>query len=306
VKAADTLEWIAARERADPDKPWFAWLAFNLAHATAQQTPSAMAVPNADTLDEKSRKEMQACGGSFGSANVGACTGEALMRAMTNSLDTVIGKVLEGVDDLDPNTYVIVIGDNGTPMYGRPNLDFIDNMYITRKGRGKGTTYESGVRVGLAIKGPGVAANRRTDEFAHAADLFSTILDLAGLEAPAKVPDGQGTGTVPVDSVSLTPLLFDKARTVRDPNEGYLLTETLNLMTNSTRHVGARNATFKLVCVNDTSNCEFYNLARDPLEEYPIEKPASCVDYVGGKLQPTDQAWHYCRLLDVVDKESFF
>jgi arylsulfatase A-like enzyme len=126
VKVADTIEWITAREKADPDKPWFVWLAFNLSHATIRQRPSAMAVPNADTLDPKSYEEMKECGGSFGSANVDSCSGEALMRAMTTALDTVVGKLLDAVDPLDPNTYVIYIADNGTPMYNRPNLDFID------------------------------------------------------------------------------------------------------------------------------------------------------------------------------------
>ncbi len=76
------------------------------------------------------------------------------MRAMTNALDTVAGKLFDAVDSLDPNTYIVYIGDNGTPMYGRPNLDFIDNMYLTRYGRGKGTAYESGLRVPMIVKGP--------------------------------------------------------------------------------------------------------------------------------------------------------
>jgi arylsulfatase A-like enzyme len=305
VKVADTIEWITAREAADPDKPWFAWLAFNLSHATARQRPSAMCVPDADTLDAESYKEMKDCGGEFGSANVGSCSGEALMRAMTTAFDTVVGKLLDVVDAADPNTYVIIIGDNGTPMYGRPNLDFIDNMYITRKGRGKGTAYESGALVGMAVRGPKIAANTESHEFAHAADLFSTILELAGLDAPEKVSSSDGSGTVPLDAVSLAPILFDEALTVRNPNEGYVLTETENLMTGGTKMVGARNATYKVVCTEDTDNCEFYNLADDPLEEYPLAKPNSCAGYKDGTWTPADPQWHYCRLTDVVAEQSF-
>ncbi len=305
VKAADTIEWITAREKEDPDKPWFAWMAFNLSHATAMQRPSAMAVPDADTLDAVSYSEMKECGGEFGSANVGSCSGESLMRAMTTALDTVVGKMLDAVDKLDSNTYVIFISDNGTPMYNRPNLDFIDNMYITRKGRGKGTAYESGARVAMAIRGPGIAANTQNGEFVHAADLFSTILELAGLTPPEKVPDSEGTGTVTLDSVSLTPILFNKASTVRDPNDGYTLTETENLMTGGTRMVGARNATYKVVCTNGMENCEFYNLVRDPLEEYPLTKPDNCSGYANGTWTPADPQWHYCRLTDVVAEYSF-
>jgi arylsulfatase A-like enzyme len=306
VKVADTIEWIKAKEAEAPNKPWFAWMAFNLSHTTARQQPSAMAVPNADTLDPASYKEMKECGGTFGSNTVGSCSGEALNRAMTNSLDTIFGKLLEAVDALDPNTYVIIVSDNGTPMYARPNLDFIDNMYITRKDRGKGTAYESGALVPMAIRGPKIAANSRNNEPVHVADLFSTILELAKLTPPKTVSNSDGTGTVQLDAVSLTPMLFNKAKTVRDPNNGYILTETKNLMKSGLRMVGARNATYKVVCTDSPSNCVFYNLINDPLEEYPLAKPDSCAGYANGTWKPADPQWHYCRLTDVVAKDSFF
>src|SRR5262245_28379323 len=145
VNAADAIAWITAQEKKDPNKPWFTWLAFNLAHISEKQQPSPMIVPSTDTLDEPARQEMQACGGTFGSATVGRCTDKQLMRAMTTSMDIIIGKVLQAVDALDPNTYVLYIGDNGTWMMGQ-GRNFIDNLYITRQGRGKGTAYESGTR----------------------------------------------------------------------------------------------------------------------------------------------------------------
>jgi arylsulfatase A-like enzyme len=304
VQTADAVEWIAQQEKARPDKPWFTWLAFNLTHATAQQRPSQMAVPNADTLGAASTAEMKACNGAFGSHEPGMCSGEAMNRAMANSMDTLIGKLLETIDRLDPETYVIYIGDNGTPMYGRPNLDFIENMYITRKARGKGTTYESGARVPLAIRGPGIAGGRINGEFVAAVDLFPTILSLAGLKPPTQVSSGDGSGKLQVDGVSLTPILQGKANAVRDPNQGYLMTESLNLMTNSTRQVAARNATYKVMCTEkvEPGSCEFYNLARDPLEEFPLDKPAAC-DTSG---TPAEPRWHYCRLAGLLRTESFF
>jgi len=306
VKAADTIEWITAQEEQNPDKPWFAWLAFNLSHITGQQQPNPMAVPNIDTLDDVSRAEMEACGGEFGSANVGSCSDKALMRAMTNALDTVVGKVLEAVDALDPNTYVIYIGDNGTWMFGE-GREFIDNMYITRRGRSKGTAYESGVRVPLVIRGPNIEAGTRSDEFVHGVDLFSTILNLAGLDAPETVPNRHGDGVVALDSVSLTPILFDGATSVRDPNEDYLLAETVNPVRNNLRHVGARNGTYKIVCSDsaEIGSCELYDLVNDPLEEYPLDKPESCDGYAEGTAAAADPHWHFCRLFRVVSTESF-
>jgi arylsulfatase A-like enzyme len=307
VKVADAIEWITEQENNNPEKPWFVWLAYNLSHTTIMQQPSAMAVPNADTLDKKSLAEMKACGGQFGSNNPGSCSGESLMRAMTNAMDTITGKLLDAVNNLDPNTYVIYISDNGTPMYGRPGLDFIDNMYITRKGRGKGTAYESGAHVPMAIKGPGIKNGVKSNEFVHAADLFSTVLALAGLDAPEQVNNSEGNGKVSPDAVSLTPILFRDKDKVRDPNKGYVLTESVNLMTGGTQYAGARNANFKVACEGgaEKSNCQFYNLADDPLEEYPLAKPDSCTGYTDGTWTPDDPEWHYCRLMEVVKEYSY-
>ncbi len=307
VKVADTIEWITGQEKKNPDKPWFAWLAYNLSHTTIIQQPNAMSVPNADTLDSKSLAEMKACGGEFGSNNAGSCSDESLMRAMTNAMDTITGKLLDAVHDLDPNTYVIYISDNGTPMYDMFNLSYIDNMYITRKGRGKGTSYESGARVAMAIKGPGIGAKSVSREFVHAADLFSTTLSLAGLEVPKQVSDSKGASVVPLDSVSLSPIIFGEKDALRDPEKGYILTESLNLMKEGMRQVGARNATYKVVCTGgtETGDCVFFNLEDDPLEEYPMEKPESCVDYTNESWSSKDPRWHFCRLKEVIENYSF-
>jgi arylsulfatase A-like enzyme len=303
VKGADTIEWINARHTENPDKPWFVWLAFNLSHVTISTSPNNMIVPNADTLETVSYNEMLACGGTFGTANTGSCTGKQLMRAMTNSMDTVIGKVLDAVEPLGPNTYVIFIGDNGTPMYGgtsNPDKNFIDNMYITRIGRGKGTAYQSGCRVPMAIRGPNIAAGLQSSESVHVADLFATILTLAGLTPPATNLNNTGA-TVDSDSKSLTPILFGSASAVRDPYEGYLLTET----SLGSYRVGARNATYKVVCGASASNCTLYNLVTDPLEESPLTHPSSCTNYRSTYTTGSPE-WQYCRLIEVVNGYSIF
>jgi len=309
VKTADTIDWITEQEIKNPDKPWFAWLNFNLSHITGRQQPNPMVIPNADTMDDISRKEMEACmgpDGKFGSANVGSCSSEALMRAMTNAMDTMISRVIETVDKLDPNTYVIYLGDNGTWMFG-PKREFIDNMYITKRGRSKGTAYESGVRVSMAIRGPGIKAGSKSDEWIHSTDLFATILELAGLDVPKMVPNRTGDGMVELDSVSLTPVLFEGATGLRDPNKGYLLTETINPIKNNLMQVGARNATYKLICSEnaETDSCIFYNLVDDPLEEYPLAKPDSRTNYENGTWTTADPEWHFCRLQEIIAQKSF-
>jgi hypothetical protein len=46
-------------------------------------------------------------------------------------------------------------------------------------------------------------------------------------------------------------------------------------------------------------------LARDPLEEYPLTIPETCDEYKDGSWTPADEAWHYCRLTEVVGSASF-
>jgi arylsulfatase A-like enzyme len=309
VKTADAINWITEQEKINPDKPWFVWFAFNLSHITGQQEPNPMVIPNADTMDETSRKEMEGCmgpDGRFGSANVGACSSEALMRAMTNAMDTMTGRLIETVDKLAPDTFIIYLGDNGTWMFG-PKREFIDNMYITKRGRSKGTAYESGVRVSMAVRGPGIKAGSQSDEFIHCVDLFSTILELAGLDVPKTVPNREGNAMVELDSVSLTPILFRNARDLRDPDKGYLLAETVNAYKEGYPiEVGARNATYKVICDADTKteSCVFYNIVDDPIEEYPLDKPASCAGYENGTWAPSDPEWNFCRLREVIAKKS--
>ena len=309
VKTSNAINWITEQEKKNPDKPWFIWFAFNLSHITGQQMPNPMVIPNKDTLDEKSLKEMEACkgpDGQFGSANVGSCSSEALMRAMTNTMDTMIGKLLETVDKLAPDTYVIYIGDNGTWMFG-PKREFIDNMYITKKDRSKGTAYESGVRVSMAIRGPGIKPGSQSNEWVHTTDLFSTILDLAGLDIPKTVPNKTNDGMVEIDSVSLAPVLLKGATGLRDADKGYLLAETINPVKGNLMEVAARNKTYKVICDNkaETGTCIFYNLVDDPIEEYPLDKPESCNKYKDGTWTPDDPEWNFCHLQEVIAQKSF-
>lgn len=306
VNIADTLDWISDQKKRNPDKPWFVWMASNLAHITGNQLPNPMAVPNIDTMDERSIAEMRACGGSFGSANVGSCTDKQLMRAMTNSLDTLVGVLVRRVTALDPNTFIIYVGDNGTWMFG-DKREFIDNMYLSRRDRGKGTSYESGARVPMVIRGPGIARNSVSDAPVTGSDLYSTILNMAGLEPTKQVPNGDRTGMLELDSKSLMPLLLNRARQIRDPNRDYLLAETTNPVRNNAAEAAARNERYKVYCVSNaqTGSCSFFDLKEDPLEEYPLSKPVSCDGYAKGTVTPAAPAWHFCRLQEVVAKESF-
>lgn len=105
-----------------------------------------------------------------GSSSPGDCPGsteDECEELMLQKLDDQIDMLLESVE-ASP-TVVIVMGDNGSTN--------------TPTG-GKGTTYETGLRVPLYVWGRGVTSGTITDQV-HAADVGATIADLLGITSYA-------------------------------------------------------------------------------------------------------------------------
>ncbi|WP_162250954.1 MULTISPECIES: sulfatase-like hydrolase/transferase [unclassified Nocardioides] len=88
---------------------------------------------------------------------------------MVQSIDRLIARVRR---EVGPDTYVVLTADNGIHL-GQHQLN-----------GGKGTPYDSDVRVPLAVVGPDVVPGRRS-QFVSNIDLASTFEELAGLESPA-------------------------------------------------------------------------------------------------------------------------
>jgi len=115
--------------------------------------------------------------------------------AMCENIDWNVGRLLKTLDDLEiaNNTIVIYFSDNGPNGY-RWNGDM--------KGK-KGAVDEGGVRSPFFIRWPGkIKAGGKTDTIAGSIDLKPTLLALAGIS---------DTGALPMDGVSLKPLLFGEA-----------------------------------------------------------------------------------------------
>lgn len=107
-----------------------------------------------------------------------------------------------GVIDLT-DTYVVIVGDNGTPEDARPPGSPANHS--------KGTVFEGGIRVPLVIAGPGITPGVVSDRLVSLVDLPATILELAGKPVPAgRFEDSRSfadelssmlTGSHPRDSV---------------------------------------------------------------------------------------------------------
>ena len=226
---------------------------------------------------------MTGCGGIPGNsynANQIRCTPATVHAGHDQRMDTVIGKVLDVVDSSVPTP---TSSSSATTALG-PTV--MDNMYITTTGRGKTTPYESGARVPMAIRGPGIAAGSESSESVHAADLFATFLTLAGSRSRRRdLFTRTIRATLPIrrrvpdpDSFRLRLHRARPERRLPPDGSGYW----------SGNKVGARNATYKVICNTNTSNKPIVRsttLITDPLEEYPLTKPTSCTNYDKGRGQ---------------------
>ncbi len=208
-------------------KPWFAWVAFNAPHTPFHLPPVALC-PHYTAL----------------SGTPADITAHPLnyYNAAVEALDTEIGRLLAAVDL--SKTTVIFLGDNGTPG------QVLQTPFPA--GHGKDTLYEGGVRVPMIIRGPNVVSPGRTCEvMVHAVDLYSTILDLAGVPLPTSVT---------LDSQSLLPVIKNEVVT-----RSRLYSEEFDNATPTTGGRVLRDDRYKIIR-NETGVDPFYDLQVDPYE----------------------------------------
>jgi len=225
------LGFIEQQQTTNPTQPWFLYQSYNAPHAANggnspfQVPPPELEHVNLDSIGDPSE-------GTYG-------TNIPTYQAEIQALDTELGRLLAEVDFT--RTLVIFIGDNGVPP---PVKDTATGLRDA-----KGSAYEGGVRVPLIVAGAGVTRRGREDNLFVTADLYATILDVAG---------------VPVshvnDSYSIKPLFTNEAASSGRP---FSFSEISN--GTSQRQYGLRDTRFKLV--NNQGKWELYDLFTDPHEQ---------------------------------------
>lgn len=243
----DALRWM---DRRDNSRPWLLWVAFNAPHTPFGKPPPEL-LSDATNLALKDASQDK--------------NPLLVYHAMIEAMDTEIGRLL---DKLTPserdNTYVVFLGDNGTPgaMVTPP----------VQRGRAKGTVYQGGVNVPFIVSGPKVRSGVSTKALANSSDLYATILDLAGTK-----DDPILTATTQ-DSVSLTPVLSNPELAVRS----FAFADVFGMQRNGiVNQRTIRNQRYKLL-IDDEANSEaLYDLALDPYENNNL---------LGGELDDAVQA----------------
>ena len=229
----DAIAWINAQG----GSPWFAWVAYNAPHTPFHKPPN-----NLHTYDTTVS--------GWNTLPIGS-NQRTHFHAAIQALDTEIGRLLGSLPPATrANTWVIFIGDNGSP----PQV--VQQPFTPT--HGKNTLYEGGVRVPLLISGPDVVApNREVNDLVQAVDLYATILEMAGISVAATQP-----AVKPIDSTSLMPLLENQASTPRfahAESAGSSLAEDASGET-------IRSGDYKLIRFNDGTE-RLHLLTTDPDEQ---------------------------------------
>ncbi len=223
VNTEDAATWINDQGTNN----WFAWIGFNAAHTPLHTPPNPLHSYDLSGLDTTNHPRL-------------------FYEAMIEAMDSRIGWLLDEIDTND--TTIIFIGDNGTA------ADVVQPPYDMAQ-RVKGSVYEGGTHVPFFIYGADVVNGGRTsDEVVHCADLFATILELAG----GSVPAGAGE-----DSRSLVPILQNGNF---QPLEDSILVESDDIPGGYTTGRAIRTDQYKLIRMDETDE-EFYDLSTDPLEQ---------------------------------------
>jgi arylsulfatase A-like enzyme len=227
--ADNAITWIKAQK----DKPFFLWLAFNAPH-----TPYHL--PPAGLYSDVSLS---------GTASDITANPKKYFKASVEALDHEIGRLFDSLESLQKwdNTDIIFIGDNGN-----------DPLSAQVSGGAKGSVYQEGVSVPFIISGPSVVSpNRVSNALVNTQDLFATILELMG----ATTWQNSIPANKPVDSKSILPILKNTASTIRP----WAFTEVFKEPTVSGDGKAMRNTDYKLISFD---NCiqKFYNISVDTAE----------------------------------------
>lgn len=189
----------------------------------------------------------------------------AAYAALVTDLDRHVGAILETLKkyDLEDNTVVIFISDNGTTHPSKPGSQFntggVDSTFFNSLGglKGfKGSLYEGGIRTPFIIRYPGkIKPDTKSDFPTYFPDQFPTLCEIAHITPPKDL-----------DGISLLPILSGKKPSGERKPMLWVFPEYGG-------QVCVRIGDFKILRKNlqtKPSPWEVYNIANDRQEQHNI------------------------------------
>jgi len=240
---------------ADPDRPLFLWI-----NPTAPHTPStpsneydgafadasAPRTPDFNEEDMSDKPRWFRDIPPFAPSEIEHLDGlqRQRLRAMA-SVDDLLGDVMNALEKkgiLD-RTYVVFSSDNGLLLGGH-------RLFL-----GKDAVYENSIRVPLVVRGPGVPAGRRIEQFVLNIDIAPTLVEMARAQTPGDFMDGR----------SLFPLLGSTPATAGWRSD-FLVEHWTDTPEGLPTWAGVRTSNSIYVEYEKTAEKEFYDLVRDPFQ----------------------------------------
>lgn len=248
----DALEFIRAQ---GDGQPWLAWVALNTPHFPLHRPPADQY--DSGLYDLPTREP---------SASATATEKIAYYKAMTQSADVMLGRLLDAMDPkVRAQTHVILTSDNGTP--GQVVRSPLQSSHA------KGACYELGVRVPLIWSGPSIdQPGRSTSELVCSVDFIRTVVDMAA--GDWDLVDNPS----PYDGVTFSQILTSRLGTSSRAT-AYFESFSPNGPDSGATKAGVRgitNGTYKLLTFSTGTTfpqlggagvgAQFYNLSIDPNE----------------------------------------
>ena len=211
VQVDEAVSFIGARG----SSPWVVWMGFNAPHDPFHDPPAELAPEG-------------------GFSTTGVSNRDSYVR-MLEALDREIGRLLSAVDR--ERTNILVLGDNGTP-------NQVDQPPLGGLAGAKGSLNEGGIHVPFFAAGPDVRQMGVSDALVQVSDLFTTILDLTGVDAVDE------TASLDLHSNSLVPIFNGT-----DTAERLIIAEKWGLNARDGRSLISDNwPQYKLVSLQDVTD----------------------------------------------------
>ena len=197
--------------------------------------------------------------------------------AMCEWFDETCGQLLDHLErkGIADNTLVLLICDNGWAARSTNAQDPNQKTWGGFALRSKGSPYENGIRTPILVSWPDRLKPLRSDDLAHAIDLFPTIAAAAGLETPADLP---GVNLMDADARTARKRVFGVTHaihnmTLGDPDDTL---QYLWCVENDWKLIqrfhGKDTTQYKRVHAWDTAGVRLYDLKSDPQEKNDLAK----------------------------------
>jgi arylsulfatase A-like enzyme len=240
---ADAADFIGRDDR----RPFFLYLNYTVPHAELL-VPDDSLSRFTGRFPEKPFINRRVNGGGYRSQTAP----HAAFAAMITRMDRDIGRLVDLVHtrNLDANTLVVFMSDNGPHMEGGGDPAFFDSSGGLRGI--KRDLYEGGIRVPMIARWPGVIPAARTSDFVAAHwDWFPTLAELAGAATPPNL-----------DGISIVPTLRGQTETGHD----FLYWEFHERGFQQAVRMGS----WKAVRPARDKPLELYDLKTDPHEDHDV------------------------------------